>query len=339
MECWRTSIFQGETRGHRPKNAARIIAVVACVPVAARASTGAISGSVWDEKYFFPVDRVCVEVHTVGTPGSEPVVAGSAVTDGDGLYRIDGLTPGAYKVLFKECDWVGVFGRDLYESQWYQDKANYDQADPVLVATETAGVNAAMRRYGWISGHVTDSNGAPIGGVCARAHGSTGTSERAITDANGRYVLSPLRASNWKVSFADCVSGGVFEWYADSADEPAATPVVVANDTETAGVDVSLSLTAFSGLVTDSTGNAANQVCVEATDRGGRVLARTETIGSRYLLVLPGTGKYRVHFVDCHALGFVGEWYEDETAINQATILRVRQAGVVNGIDAVLTRS
>lgn len=315
------------------------IAAVLSVPLFAAASTGAIYGNAYDEGpdgYVGPVGNLCVEAYTIPTPGSAPALAGSDMTDWDGFYRIEGLDPGPYKVLFRECtqDWGMIFGRNMYESQWYQAKKTFDQADPVLVVTETI-VNVTMKRFGRVGGHITDSNGAPAPNVCVTLNPGDPSVLFDQTDADGHYAIYSVPSGSYKVSLEDCVTREVFGWHAGGSNESDATPIEVFNNAETT-VDSSLNITAITGVVTESNGAGIGGICVDATDGGGKVISSTRTWGTTYLVALPAAGNYRLHFEDCDRRGFRGEWYDDSPTRQHSTMLHVRQPGFVNGINAVL---
>jgi hypothetical protein len=69
---------------------------------------------------------------------------GGAISDEDGRYRIRGLRTGEYKIWFWDCD------RDELKSEYYDDKENIDDADPVAVTmgVETSGIDATLARGG-----------------------------------------------------------------------------------------------------------------------------------------------------------------------------------------------
>src|SRR4029077_8235032 len=69
---------------------------------------GAISGAVVDAASALPIGSVCVQAFSPG--GS--IVAGHAMTNSSGGYRITGLGPGSYTVRFAGC------GASPYQPVW-----------------------------------------------------------------------------------------------------------------------------------------------------------------------------------------------------------------------------
>ncbi|MCB1017301.1 MAG: hypothetical protein KDB10_19605 [Acidimicrobiales bacterium] len=86
-------------------------------------TTGSIVGTLLDATTGFGVG--CAWAVAIGPNG----IAGGAPTDGNGLYRIDGLAPGTYRVTFADAPG----GRT---QEYWDDSADYDGATPIVV---TAG--------------------------------------------------------------------------------------------------------------------------------------------------------------------------------------------------------
>src|SRR5439155_20816531 len=79
------------------------------------------------------------------------------LTDSSGEYALPGLPEGEHKVFF----FVPSTNNNTlnYLNQYYNNKASFEEADPVTLAGgETkANINAALKAGGQISGKVTDS--------------------------------------------------------------------------------------------------------------------------------------------------------------------------------------
>lgn len=86
------------------------------------------------------VQTICVDAHR----DSDGSWAGGTSTwipaGGSTAYEISGLDDGAYKVFFYDC------GYDEVLSEWYNDKANFEVADPVFVTSDgpTTGIDAVL---------------------------------------------------------------------------------------------------------------------------------------------------------------------------------------------------
>ena len=91
-------------------------------------------------------------------------------TQADGTYTVAGLPPAAnYKVVF--------YGQDNgYINQWYNNKGDFNSADPVSVidGTNTPNINAALTTGGSISGRVT-ANGAGIANLLVEVYNVNNT--------------------------------------------------------------------------------------------------------------------------------------------------------------------
>ncbi len=168
--------------------------------------------------------------------GSEFPALGDDTTDLNGEYEITGLDAGTYIVKF----WAVNTG---YFSEWYNDKADFGTADPLMVTDpgSITGIDAVLEPSGSISGTVTDESSAPIAGICVFVHGSvTGYLGDATTDSNGDYTVSGLPAGNLKVEFDACGSNYISEWYDDKAGFLTADLVPVTVPNTTAGIDAVL---------------------------------------------------------------------------------------------------
>lgn len=83
-----------------------------------------------------PLGSICV-----GAYSDFYYTEGYGYTGGDGAYRIVGLRTGGYKVEFRDCSYP-----PLYLDEWYNDKANFNLADPVgvTVTVETPNIDAVL---------------------------------------------------------------------------------------------------------------------------------------------------------------------------------------------------
>lgn len=97
--------------------------------------SGGIAGTVSDASG--PASNICVDAHRADDPWS---YWGWAMTDGSGSYSVTDLAPGDYKVMFSEC------GSGSHAAEWYNDKADFDQADVIDVqgGATTSGIDAFL---------------------------------------------------------------------------------------------------------------------------------------------------------------------------------------------------
>jgi protocatechuate 3,4-dioxygenase beta subunit len=297
---------------------------IGCDDVSTIEADGAISGRVTDSSGAPVVD---VSVSADGDDGGY----GSSTTDADGRYTIVGLSDGDYRVEFwpYESTLVG---------EYYNNAASYSAATLVAVtAGDTAtGIDAVLEQGGSISGRVTDSSGAPLVDVSVSADSDDGGYGSSTTDADGRYTIVGLSDGDYRVRFRpSSESNFVREYYNDTTDYEAATLVAVtAGDTAT-GIDAVLAQGgAISGRVTDSSGAPLADVDVYA-DGDGWGYASTDADG-RYTIVGLSDGDYRVEFWPYDST-LVGEYYNDTTDYEAATLVAVTAGDTATGIDAVLT--
>lgn len=198
---------------------------------------GRVTGTVRDRDGA-PLEGICVNAYLQGDYYLEHVA--SDMTSSAGTYEL-ALAGGPVLIRFDDC------GAGLFIGEWYDDAASFDLADPVAVigGGTTAGIDAVLARAGSISGIVTDAAGKPIRDICVDVHDATGDVAYGYTDRSGLYDVSGLAAGTYNVRFEDCehypaVWSG--EWYADAQNIVAATPVAVAEGTDTGRIDAVLSL-------------------------------------------------------------------------------------------------
>ncbi len=190
-------------------------------------------------------------------PGSEPaadvcVVAlslegeekGSARTDGQGLYAITQLAPGAYKVLFRDCS-----GGNL-ATEFYNDMATFTDASLVTVdeGLQTRDVDAVLAAGGSISGDVTAEGDAPAADVCISAFPAADAVYPVATtssDGDGHYSLTGLGSGSYRVYFDGSCSLEQLseEFFEDAATFAAATAVTVTAPADHGDLDVDLTAT------------------------------------------------------------------------------------------------
>lgn len=215
----------------------------------ALAKPGSLSGTVSDAATGSPAAGVCVRaVH----PGEEET-SGFARTSAAGTYTISGLAPATYDVEFGGS--CGGPKATEFVVQWSGDAANQQSAEAVSVgAGATTTANSALVRVGSITGTVTDeASGKPIEGVCVTLSTSTGElvgtigafGEAPTTQANGTYAIEGLPPGSYDVAFNPaCPSSGAtqdaLQWYPNTSDEEAATPVSVSAGATSANIDAAL---------------------------------------------------------------------------------------------------
>lgn len=211
------------------------------------ASAGAITGTV-TKPGGAPAPGICVSALSVN--GDELQMAG---TDENGDYLITHLTPGNFKVVFRDCD------GGLLAAEFYNDKPTFASADLVEVeqGLQTENINAQLANAGSISGDVDMEGVSPAADVCVTAFSSADAIYPIMataTNASGHYKLAGLQAGSYKVYFDGYCSGDQLseEFYDDAATFAAAASVSVTASSDHSGINASLSATQAPTVAIDS---------------------------------------------------------------------------------------
>lgn len=218
-----------------------------------------------------PISDVSVNVTNLATYDSY-----GAQTDGSGNYSIGGLAAGDYKICFDPSHAQGP-STGGYTAQCYDNKPDFDSADPVTVGESgTVTANAVLKAGSAITGRVTGPDGTGLSFAYVYAtQVDTGQQVTATTDTDGSYLVPGLAAGTYDVCFDPInVSGpsatgylpGCYDGY---SAQSGATPVLVTDGADTPGIDGVLALGAeVTGTVTDSSGAPVLDVyvSVQASD-------------------------------------------------------------------------
>lgn len=154
------------------------------------------------------IANVTVQLYTSGG-----VLAGTTVTDADGVYHFTNLVPGDYCVQFTKPD-----GYYLSASDQGGDDALDSDADALgktVVTTLSAGENdltwdagmyrkASLGDYVWRDGNfngIQDGGEAGVGGVTVKLYSGDTLVATQTTDASGQYLFSDLMPGAYSVQF------------------------------------------------------------------------------------------------------------------------------------------
>jgi Carboxypeptidase regulatory-like domain len=156
-----------------------------------------------------------------------------AETNANGEYSIDRVSPGTYKVEF--FDFAGN-----YVTQYWNEESFWEEADTFTVAAEgvKTGIDAEMKRAGFISGRLSDSlSGVPLNHieVCAQNPVNAEFISCADSGPTGEYRLGRLPEGPSKVVFVpeffaegeESPSGYETQYYNGKATFAAADPINV----------------------------------------------------------------------------------------------------------------
>jgi hypothetical protein len=285
-------------------------------------------------------------------------------TDKNGAYTIKGAPTGKQIVSFS--DPIGE-----YSSEYFNNVTDIDLATPVTVGVGQAvpNVNAALAPRPWdpsttieVTGAVKDNLGTPVVGALLTAVGTPASStdrktfEHAYSNRQGNFAFTELDKVQGENQFkilaggTEWNPGGVVEqgddnaftlfgsWFGGGQDYDRAPVVTVTPGTPVGAVDFALERAGgIAGSVTGLAGTPLNPYLsvFGATDGQfagvGVDFEADSTFESRSLR--PGT--YKVRFDD--SSGFhAGEWWKDESEVEDAVVVTVKSGQMVGGLNAVL---
>ena len=226
---------------------------------------GGISGRVTDKSTGSGIEGVKVTASPLGVTICSFSSGGSAVTDATGNYTIPSLTGGSYRVQFSPKQET-----PFYISQWYNGVLNETQVAAVQVTEPltTPNINAILERGGSISGLVSTSDSGILYEITVTASGAKGVDGSALVGFDGTYQITGLATDSYTVSFkSPSISIPPLTSYA-GRDYPN-NPVAVTAPGETKNINITLSPGgSITGTVTDSSGNALDQIDVTARQAG-----------------------------------------------------------------------
>jgi protocatechuate 3,4-dioxygenase beta subunit len=250
-----------------------------------------------------------------------------AQTDESGSYTIGGATADDYRICFDAAYAQGPeagYAAECYDNQPTLDAAN-------LVTVGSAGsvtVDAVLSEGAAITGQVTGSDGAMLGGVYVYATNVDPGQQGSATysDQDGSYRLSGLTEGDYLVCFSASAvlqpssTGYVDECYDNQGVSSPGTAVHAAAGAVTAGIDAELTVgAAITGQVTDPAGNGIPNVFVQPSGVDGSYLSAvgtTDDVGRYQITGLPA-GTVAVCFQPGEDGGATGTGYQSECYDNQ----------------------
>ncbi|MGD9099759.1 MAG: carboxypeptidase regulatory-like domain-containing protein, partial [Anaerolineae bacterium] len=291
---------------------------------------GAIDGTVTAEDGGAPLNNIGVEVYDVSTGD----YAGYGNTNASGAYRIGSLASGNYRVVFYDP-------ADVYLTEYYDDKFNSNDADPVPVtAGMTTTINAQLARAGVISGVVTaEGSGLPLSDIDVDVYVASSGNwlKDEMTDASGVYRISGLASGDYKLRFLDTNQIYLTEYYDDKPTKDSADLVTVAvGMTTTANAQLVLGGVVNGVVTAEGSGAALDNIDVNVHDASsGDYVADGETDASgAYRISRIPTGSYKLYIRDLNGV-YLAEWYDDKPDSDGADTFTVT-AGMTTTINAQL---
>jgi protocatechuate 3,4-dioxygenase beta subunit len=307
--------------------------------------SGSISGQVTDANGN-PLQGITIDVYDTNWNW-----VGWGYTDQNGNYTVYALPPGSYKVSFDPWNHNWMNGTD-YLSEWYNNKRNFDSANPVTVTQgqETSGVDAVLEVGGRISGTVTDANGNPLSDVWVSVYDLNGNYMGGdFVDSNGSYTIYSLLTGGYKVFFDPWDHNQMYgtdylsEWYNNKPDFDSADLVSVTQGQETSEINAQLEVGGrISGTVTDSNGNPLSNVWVDIYSTEGEWVSGSFTDGNgNYAAHGIPEGNWKVLFDPegynwMYGTDYLSEWYNDKLDFDSADLVSVTQGQETSEINAQL---
>ena len=298
------------------------------------AERGAFTGKVTAKSGGKPIAGAVV---TAFTPSGE--VAGSATANASGIYTVDGLAPGSYKLRF-----AGP-GASSFIAEYYHDRATLATALTLKIGSgRTATISEALDAPpppGRLSGYVRSDTGERLANATVTAYSATGESAGiATTGADGTYTIDGLPTGAYKVSFAGPAgSRFVSEFFRGRSSVAQADAVKV-----TAGRTTALNGSLYAppapaqvtGRVTDGAGRAIGGVTVTVYSASETAVG-TATTGADGAYTVDGldSGTYRIGFAAPEGSRYVSEFYSDRDTLPRARPVALKLGKVV-AVDAAL---
>ncbi len=279
----------------------------------------AIAGAIQDDAGA-PLPEAIITATRVGTTAFSRRTA----SDGAGNYFLGGLIPGWYVVKAE---------KEGYLVEYYQEASTLLEADPVTLAEEdtATAVDFTLEMGGAISGSVMTADGVtPLAGAIVKAFlpENLRTDARAITDADGTYIIAGLVSGDYLVSAS--LKGYSSEYYLDAVRPDAATKVTVTQPLTSENINFSLAMkSAITGVIRDAvSGEPVTRAVVTAyavSSTGPKhqprsVQDRSDSTGAFLLSLQPGN-----YYVKVEAKGYAAEWYENALEQKTATKIEVTE--------------
>lgn len=274
--------------------------------------------------------------------------SGYASVSSDGTYELS-LPPGAYHLQFSP-------GFDGLATEWWGGVATRGASTPVTVTADavTSGISPELEAGGHIAGTLLPVVAEYVSSYVAvyaadptEEGGFAFVTSVGVNPETGAYDVPSLLSGQYKVRFS--VSSHESEYYNNKATLAAADDVTVAAPETTSNINATLApLGRITGTVTGPGGVAVADAMVRLLvlvdgggweplswyDDEGYGETRTDEDGT-YSLPAPA-GTYRVEFVSGGDDGFLGEFFDDVTAVADAQDVTIQTDTVTPNINAQL---
>ncbi len=135
---------------------------------------------------YLPLPRALVRAIALAPPSIAGTIAGYAITDSSGFYRIVGLESGVY----------------IIDAERPGFRTQHPESVGLVATTATINLIALAAPPGQLSGRVIDTNNQPVRGALVVATNTTDPElkVRAFTDPDGTFVIPRVPIGTWDVT-------------------------------------------------------------------------------------------------------------------------------------------
>lgn len=290
---------------------------------------GQLSGTVIADANSNPIEFISATAYRLNEVTGSWDYASGVSTNASGVYSMQGLTPGSYRVEFR--DFSGN-----YLGEFHNNKATLALADSfVILSGGGMVINASLATASRIEGMVTgEGSGSPLPNIAVSAYrvvtaNSFEYVSSATTDQNGNYSVAGLAAGTYRVFLADSSGYYLPEVYENVTGLGTGTDIEVAAVSTTSGINAEL---IAGGKIS---GTVTNAVTLATVDGIGiyfyrydglswqyQNYAETNSTGSYTSPAMP-IGQYRVEFFDDSPAVYRGEFYDNAFDSDDATPVTV----------------
>ncbi len=267
--------------------------------------------------------------------GGGSATDGTATTNSEGIYAIEGLQEGSYTVEFEAENTDDI-------SQYYEGATSAFEAKTVtLTATQTFVVNPTLVRGATISGVISSSGDDDLEGVAVDVLTESGAFVGTATSGEGgAYSVAGLPAGRYKIEFEPSGGNYVSQYYAGKSTlESAQIVTVAAGESKTANAELGIG-GSIEGSVTAAAGGAGlENVRVLATNSEG-VLVASATTGPEGTYTLTGmaSGNYTVQFEPESAV-YLSQYFAEADSLEGAKQVTVSAGQTTEAVNAALAQS
>ena len=288
---------------------------------------GTISGTLTDGDGN-PISRATINAFPPSDREPYPDVIGNygwATTDENGNYKMTGLLDGEYIVSAQ------VYAEWFSATKWYDNADRREDATPVAVTfgEATTGIDFKFdltTDTGSLTGRITAEDGTPVHEAWVRLESIDTPNfyyhHNAFANQNGEYVFEEVPVGTYRVVLEYWTNWhyGVL-WYDQATNPEDATPVEIAVDQRTEGIDFVLPSTdgVLEGTVTDLSGRPAANAHIQLSNSdigrpfyGGDLwaYATTDANGAFRIENLPD-GEYYASMFFCYFHECTEQWWPE----------------------------